>query len=121
MGYYKEMIAQRRRSRTDDLTSALLDAEIDGDKLSDQEILGFMFLMVVAGNETTTKLLGNALYWGSHHREQIAPVLDDPERASEWVEETLRYDTSSQIVARTSVVDLEYHGRTIPAGRRSCS
>ncbi|GAB7518498.1 MULTISPECIES: cytochrome P450 [Rhodococcus] len=118
MGYYKEMIAQRRRSRTDDLTSALLDAEIDGDKLSDQEILGFMFLMVVAGNETTTKLLGNALYWGSHHREQITPVLDDPERASEWVEETLRYDTSSQIVARTSVVDLEYHGRTIPAGEK---
>ncbi|MDI9915545.1 cytochrome P450 [Rhodococcus sp. IEGM 1379] len=118
MGYYKDMIAERRRSRTDDLTSALLDAEIDGDKLSDQEILGFMFLMVVAGNETTTKLLGNALYWGSHNRDQLSPVFDDPDRASEWVDETLRYDTSSQIVARTTVVDLEYYGRCVPAGEK---
>ncbi|MFD1814225.1 cytochrome P450 [Rhodococcus gannanensis] len=118
MTYYKEMIEQRRKSRTDDLTSALLDAEIDGDKLSDQEILGFMFLMVVAGNETTTKLLGNALYWGGHNPGQVAQVLDDPERVSEWVEETLRYDTSSQIVARTTAVDIEYHGVTVPAGEK---
>ena len=118
MTYYKEMIAERRRSRTEDMTSALLDAEIDGDKLSDQEILGFMFLMVVAGNETTTKLLGNALYWGGHNPDQVAQVLDDPERVSEWVEETLRYDTSSQIVARTTAVDLEYHGVTVPAGEK---
>ncbi|MGW0175076.1 cytochrome P450 [Rhodococcus sp. NPDC003322] len=118
MGYYKEMIEQRRRSRTEDLTSALLDAEIDGDKLSDQEILGFMFLMVVAGNETTTKLLGNALYWGAHNPDQVAPVLGDPDRVSDWVEETLRYDTSSQIVARTTAVDLEYYGQTVPAGEK---
>ncbi|EME15953.1 cytochrome P450 [Rhodococcus triatomae] len=118
MTYYKEMIAQRRKSPTDDLTSALLDAEIDGDKLSDQEILGFMFLMVVAGNETTTKLLGNALYWGGHNPAQVAQVLEDPERVPEWVEETLRYDTSSQIVARTTAVDIEYHGVTVPAGEK---
>ncbi|TSD47732.1 cytochrome P450 [Rhodococcus sp. KBS0724] len=118
MSYYKDMIAERRRSPTGDLTSALLDAEIDGDKLSDSEILGFMFLMVVAGNETTTKLLGNALYWGSHNRSEIAAVLRDPDLASEWVEETLRYDTSSQIVARTTTVDLEYYGTTVPAGEK---
>jgi cytochrome P450 len=118
MGYYRDMIAERRRSATGDLTSALLEAEIDGDRLSDEEILGFMFLMVVAGNETTTKLLGNALYWGSRHSGQVAPVLADPDRAPDWVEETLRYDTSSQIVARTTAVDLEYYGQTVPAGEK---
>ncbi len=84
MTYYKEMIEQRRRSRTEDLTSALLDAEIDGDKLSDQEVLGFLFLMVVAGNETTTKLLGNAAYWGAHNPDQVAQVLNDPARVTDW-------------------------------------
>ncbi|PTR30291.1 hypothetical protein C8K36_102139 [Rhodococcus sp. OK519] len=118
MTYYKDMIEQRRRSRTEDLTSALLDAEIDGDKLSDQEVLGFLFLMVVAGNETTTKLLGNAAYWGARNPDQVAQVLDDPGRVADWVEETLRFDTSSQIVARTTAVDLEYHGRTVPAGEK---
>ena len=51
------------RSPRDDLTGALLAAEIDGDRLDDVEIIGFLFLMIIAGNETTTKLLGNALYW----------------------------------------------------------
>ncbi|WP_137726211.1 cytochrome P450 [Prescottella subtropica] len=118
MTYYKDMIEQRRRSRTDDLTSALLDAELDGDTLSDQEILAFMFLMVVAGNETTTKLLGNAAYWGDRHPDQVAPVLAEPQRVPEWVEETLRFDTSSQIIARTTTVDLEYYGQTVPAGEK---
>ncbi|MFC4602973.1 cytochrome P450 [Rhodococcus kronopolitis] len=122
MTYYKDMIAQRRRSRTEDLTSALLDAEVDGDKLSDAEILGFLFLMVVAGNETTTKLLGNALYWGARNPDQVAPLLGDAGRGSvdvsPWTEETLRYDTSSQIIARTTTEDLEYYGETVPAGEK---
>src|SRR6195952_947404 len=62
--YYQEMVAERRKKPSDDLTSALLEAEIDGDRLTDDEIIGFMFLMVIAGNETTTKLLANAAFWG---------------------------------------------------------
>ncbi|WP_280399724.1 cytochrome P450 [Nocardia carnea] len=116
--YYANMVAERREKPTDDLTSALLDAEIDGDSLTDDEIIGFMFLMVVAGNETTTKLLGNALYWAARNPEQYAKVAADPERVSDWVEETLRYDTSSQMVARTATTDLEYHGKVIPAGSK---
>lgn len=64
--YYQAMVEERRKDPTDDLTSALLDAEIDGDRLTDDEVLGFMFLMVIAGNETTTKLLANAAFWGGH-------------------------------------------------------
>lgn len=116
--YYSNMVAERRAARTDDLTSALLDAEIDGDVLTDDEIIGFMFLMVVAGNETTTKLLGNALYWAGRNPGEYAKVAADRERIPDWVEETLRYDTSSQIVARTATEDLEYHGGVIPAGSK---
>lgn len=117
-GYYADMIAQRRRSPRDDLTSALLDAEIDGDRLSDDEVIGFLFLMVVAGNETTTKLLANAVYWAWRNPAELAKVLADPARAGDWAEETLRYDASSQIIARTVAEDLDAHGTTVPAGAR---
>ena len=114
--YYQDMVAQRRKQPTDDLTSALLEAEIDGDKLTDDEILGFMFLMVIAGNETTTKLLANAAFWGHKNPDQLTPVYADLERVPLWVEETLRYDTSSQILARTVEGDLTLHDTTIPDG-----
>jgi cytochrome P450 len=114
--YYQEMIAERRNKPTEDLTSALLAAEIDGDRLTDEEILGFMFLMVIAGNETTTKLLANAAFWGHKNPDQLAPVYADLSRVPLWVEETLRYDTSSQILARTVSSGLTLHDTTIPEG-----
>ena len=114
--YYAEMVAQRRRKPTDDLTSALLEAEIDGDRLIDDEIMAFLFLMVVAGNETTTKLLGNAAFWGAKNPDQLAEVHADHCRIPLWIEETLRYDTSSQILARTVVTDVEFYGTTLHDG-----
>jgi cytochrome P450 len=114
--YYQQMIAERRTKPTDDLTSALLEAEIDGDRLTDEEILGFMFLMVIAGNETTTKLLANAAFWGHKNPDQLAPVYTDLSRVPLWVEETLRYDTSSQILARTVSGELTLYDTTIPQG-----
>jgi cytochrome P450 len=114
--YYQEMIAERRKNPTEDLTSALLAAEIDGDRLTDEEILGFMFLMVIAGNETTTKLLANAAFWGHKNPDQLAPVYADLSRVPLWVEETLRYDTSSQILARTVSGELTLYDTTIPEG-----
>ncbi len=116
MVYYQEMIAERRKKLTDDLTSALLEAEIDGDRLTDEEVLGFMFLMVIAGNETTTKLLANAAFWGHKNPDQLTPVYADVSRVPLWVEETLRYDTSSQILARTVSGELNLYDTTIPEG-----
>jgi cytochrome P450 len=113
--YYADMVSQRRKKPSDDLTSALLEAEIDGDRLTDEEVMAFLFLMVVAGNETTTKLLANAAYWGSRHPDQLAPVYADHSRVPLWVEETLRYDTSSQILARSVAEDIEFYGTTVPA------
>ncbi|WP_232676525.1 cytochrome P450 [Nocardioides sp. R-C-SC26] len=118
VGYYADMLEQRKRRRTDDLTSALLDAEIDGDKLLDQEIIAFLFLMVVAGNETTTKLLGNALFHLAANPEQLRQVLASPDDVSlvtPWIEETLRHDTSSQMLARHLLKDVEVEGVVAPA------
>jgi cytochrome P450 len=80
--------------------------------------MGFLFLMVVAGNETTTKLLGNACYWAWRNPDQRAKPFADPSRVPAWVEETLRYDTSSQMLARVATQDIELHGTVIPAGAR---
>jgi cytochrome P450 len=116
MVYYADMVSSRRAKLTDDLTSALVEAEIDGDKLTDEEIIAFLFLMVVAGNETTTKLLANAAYWGFKNPDQLAPVFDDHALVKPWVEETLRYDTSSQILARAVSADITLYDTTIPEG-----
>lgn len=120
--YYADMLEQRKRQPTDDLTSALLAAEIDGDNLTDEEIIAFLFLMVVAGNETTTKLLGHALFHLTRHPEQQERVFADPDRADDlvvpWIEETLRFDTSSQMVARHLLQDVELHDTVAPAGAK---
>ena len=117
--YYGSMVRERRTKPSADLTSALVEAEIDGDRLSDNEINAFLCLMVVAGNETTTKLLGNALFHLSAQPGQRDAVLAaGPELVVPWVEETLRYDTSTQMLARYVTADVELHGRTLPAGSK---
>ena len=109
---------RRRRPGEDDLTDALIAAEVEGERMSDREIIAFLFLMVIAGNETTTKLLANALYWISKNPEQRAQLDADPSLISGWAEETLRYDPSSQLIARTTTCPVELHGRKIPEGAR---
>src|SRR3954469_22000529 len=120
VAYYEEMVAARRRVPQDDLTSALVAADADGDKLSDEEIISFLFLMVVAGNETTTKLLGHAVFHLSRHPEQQDQVFAGPEEqlVVPWIEETLRYDTSSQMLARYLLEDVELHGKVAPRGSK---
>jgi cytochrome P450 len=118
LGYFDAMIRERRARPRDDLTGALLAAEIDGDRLIDGEVIGFLFLMIIAGNETTTKLLGNALYWLWRNPSQRELVHRDPSLIPAWVEETLRYDPSSQAIARTLATDYELHGTTMREGDR---
>ncbi len=122
--YFQKMVSQRRRQPSDDLTSALIEAELDGDRLTDEDVIAFLFLMVVAGNETTTKLLGHALFHLTHHPDQLAKVFDGPDGAGDvelvnpWIEETLRYDTSSQLLARYLLRDVELHGVVAPQGSK---
>lgn len=116
MVYYAELIKEYKKTPAENLTSALLQAEVGGDRLSDEEILAFLFLMVVAGNETTTKLLGTAMYWAHRNPDQLAGVYADPERIPLWVEESLRYDTPSQILARTVAEEITLYDTTLPVG-----
>jgi len=118
LAYFNEHVAAARRREGDDLTHGLIAAEIDGDRLQDRDIVAFLFLMIIAGNETTTKLLGNALVHLARHPDQRERVLADPGLVPGWVEETLRYDASSQLIARVATRDVALHGRTIPAGSK---
>ncbi len=114
--YFSEMLKHVRKNPGTDLTSALVTAEIDGDRLSDREIIGFLILMVVAGNETTTKLLGNALYWLWRHPDQRDLLRRDATLVPRWVEETLRYDNSTQSLARVMAAEVELHGVKLREG-----
>lgn len=122
-GYLSDLVASRRAAQGADLTSALVSAEMDGDRLKDHEVVAFLLLMIVAGNETTTKLLGNALFHLSAHPDQRAEVLADPTDpetlVAPWIEETLRFDTSSQMLARYVREEVEVAGVTIPAGAKA--
>lgn len=122
--YYSDLIEDRRKNPGSDMVSVLIDAEITDEetgeptRLTADEIIGFLILMIVAGNETTTKLLANAIYWGYVNPDEFAKVFADPEATPAWTEETLRYDNSTQIVLRRVLADVEYGGYTIPAGQR---
>lgn len=122
--YYTALIDERRQNLGDDMLSTLITAEIVDDatgeptRLSQDEIIGFLVLMIVAGNETTTKLLANALYWGWRNPDELAKPLADPSAVPEWTEETLRYDTSSQMVLRRVAAPVEFGDYTLPEGER---
>jgi cytochrome P450 len=117
-GYYAEMVADRRRHERDDLTWSLLQQETDGEGLTDDEVISFLFLLVVAGNETTTKLLSNAWFWGARYPEQAAKPLADAAWVPNWVEETLRFDTSTQMLLRVTRAPVRVQGVDMEAGRR---
>jgi len=117
-GYFDDMVKARRRAPVEDLTSALLDTDLDGDRLTDDEVIGFLFLMTVAGNETTTKLLANAWYWAWKYPDERAKAFGDPGRIPDWVEETLRFDTSSQMLLRVTSGEVELRGTTLPDSSR---
>ena len=117
-GYLHALVEDRRVRPTDDMTSALVSASDDARTLSHSEVMGFLFLLVIAGNETTTKLIGNALYWLWRFPDQRARLLADPSAVAGAVEEVLRFDTSTQGLARLLTRDVELHGVTLPAGMK---
>ena len=117
-GYLHHLVEARRATPTTDMTSALVAASDDARSLSPSEVMGFLFLLVIAGNETTTKLIGNALYWLWRFPDQRERLLADPAAITGAVEEVLRFDTSTQGLARLLTRDVELHGVTLPAGMK---
>jgi cytochrome P450 len=117
--YFSAFVADRRAHRSgDDFTSALIAAEPDGEALSDEQVVGFLFLLIIAGNETTTKLLGNCLLAMQRFPNERKKVLADFGRIPDAVEETLRYEGSTQLMARTATRDVEMHGECIAQGAK---
>lgn len=114
--YFVAHVTKRRRSPGDDLISHLLDVRVKGEPLSDSEIVAFLFLLITAGNESTGKLIGNAWYHGWLNPDVKRAGLDH--RPDDWASETLRYDSSSQMVARTLTEDTILHDVRVPAGSR---
>ncbi len=115
--YFDALLGERDTSDADDLLSLLLEAESRGE-ISHVEILGFCFLLIIAGNETTTKLIGNMTFQLSIHAEQRDHVIADRSLVANAVEEVLRYDTSTHMMARTLTSDVELHGRRMHAGTK---
>jgi cytochrome P450 len=112
------LLAERRRSPADDLMSALLAARVEGDSLSDDDLLGFCFLLLVAGNDTTTSLIGNGVELLARNKDQRAELAADPSLIPGAIEEMLRIESPTQALSRTAMRDVELHGTTIPAGSR---
>jgi cytochrome P450 len=115
--YFSAFVTERRADPgADDLAAALVASESDGDQLTDDQVVGFLFLLIIAGNETTTKLLGNCLLAMQRFPRERAKVIADKARIPDAVEEILRYEGSTQVMARTLTRDVELHGARMPEG-----
>lgn len=116
--YFRGVIAARRTSPRDDLVTALVQAEVDGHKLSDDDILGFCSLLLIAGNETTTNLLGNAAIVLAAHPDARAEIVADMSLLPNAIEEVLRFEGPVPTLTRTTTIDVELRGHTISAGEK---
>ena len=115
--YFVEKFEERRAEPKDDLITALVQAEEAGDKLDPQELISMVFLLLVAGHETTVNLLGNGMLALLQNPEQKQQLLERPELARTAVDELLRYDGPIGVsTMRWALEDIEIHGQTIPAG-----
>ncbi len=114
--YLREVSRERRQHPTDDLLSVLLSTQDGENGLNDMEVTMFVNLLMLAGNETTTNLIGNAVNALLDHPQELSQVAAEPTLVAPLIEETLRYDAPVQIVFRTATRDTELCGTRIPEG-----
>jgi cytochrome P450 len=115
--YLDDLFAARRAEPTDDLVSALVQAEEAGDRLSENELYSMAVLLIVAGHETTVSLITNSVLALLTHPESLAEVRSDPARLPAAVEELLRFDSPvERAITRWAVTDVELGGHTIARG-----
>lgn len=111
-----EVIEWKRSHLADDLLSALILAEDNGDVLSDTELLDQVNVLFIAGHETTVNLIGNGTWALIQHPDQLALLRDDPSVEATAIDELLRYDSPVQISRRITLEPIYLAGREIPAG-----
>ncbi len=114
--YFQSLIQERREQPGDDLVSAVVNAEIDGERLTDDQIVGFNILLLIAGNETTTNLLGNLLNVAMDRPDVWSAMAEDPKLIDAAVEETLRFDAPVQFLMRRATRPMSYYGTEVAAG-----
>ncbi len=116
--YFRTIIAQRRAEPRDDLITKLIEAEVDGEQLNEQEVIAFATLLLVAGNVTTTSLVGNAILTLLEHPKALAQLRADRSLLPGTIEEVLRYRSPVQFLFRVTQQDVTLGGRTLPPGQR---
>lgn len=116
--YFLGLIAARTAEPRDDMISHLLLARDDREALTTDEIIGTCILLLFAGHETTTNLIGNGFLYAMRNRDQWERLVSDTSLAESAVEEFLRYDGPSGALARVAGADIEMGGRTIRQGQR---
>jgi cytochrome P450 len=114
--YLRGVAGERRRRPADDLVSTIVAEQAGETALTIREVIQFVMLLLVAGNETTTNLIGNAVAALLDHPEALGQLAADPSRVPAAVEEALRYDAPVQMVFRTATRDVELAGTRIPEG-----
>jgi cytochrome P450 len=115
--YLGGLLSDRRASPKDDLLTRLSQAHLDGERLTQAEILGFFQLLLLAGSETTTNLVNNAILCFIEFPDQLARLRTAPELLASAIEEVLRYRSPLQWMCRVTRRDVQMHGQTIPAGK----
>ena len=118
IAFFQRLIVEKRRRPGDDLVSGLVAAELEGRRLSDEEILGFAMLLIAGGNETTEKLIANTVHQLARHPDQRARLIADPSLIPSAVEESLRFRCPTQYMVRATPCDYEVHGVTIRKGEQ---
>jgi pimeloyl-[acyl-carrier protein] synthase len=116
LDYLRDVIARRRRAPRDDLISGMIVAQEERDALTDAELLATSILLLVAGHETTTNLIGNGLLALLRHPDELARLRAHPELVPSAVEEMLRYDSPVQATVRVTTTTVELGGQAIPPG-----
>jgi cytochrome P450 len=114
--YFETLVEERRRKPREDLLSGLVAAELEGSRLSFDEMLQMLILLLVAGNETTTTLIGNTVLTLLEHPDELTKLRADPERVPSAIEEVLRFSSPVQTDTRCATVDTEVCGERIGKG-----
>lgn len=116
MDFFRGEIPKRRDNPGDDLISKVVGAEIDGEALTEDVIVGYCQLLLIAGNETTTNLLSNLLHYVADHPAVWEALRADPEKVEAAVEECLRFEPPVHWINRTALKDTEFHGQRVATG-----
>jgi pimeloyl-[acyl-carrier protein] synthase len=111
--YFRERVREIRAHPREGLINSLLTAEINGDRLTEEEVIANSIVTMVGGQETTTNLIGNGLLTLLRHPAEMQRLRDDPELVPSAVEELLRYESPSQHTARLARADVDLGGRKI--------